>query len=273
MPDRVLRDELLKSARWWSVSSRAHDLWLGVFLSADDAARYSGAPFPLRTHCMAGTADDKEVEALLAELIKADLLREYKDAKGQRYLFMPRFNQRKRYVKTSRYPEPPKTINDITVIKSDSSQTQDVLKTNSSQTQVRPETRGVGVGVERSGEGLGIEHEKGGTVTQRAARLAAKLSTEPLTPDQEEERKALLRHQAATFKPKTVEGASPPPTPPVAKAPEGQVKTNGKHPPPTAGWTDAQVERKAIELKLPGIAGERYAALRVRVNAAMRPKP
>ena len=180
MPDRVIRDELITSERWWTCSPEARCLWLGVALSADDAGRYSGAAFPLRTRCMAGTVTDKRIEELLAELVAADLLRSYL-VDGRRYLFVPRFRQRQRYVKASRYPTPPKTINDLSENKTDSGQTQDGPKTATSQTEGGPKTRGVGVGVgeilSRRGVGVGDQPPVATDADVRALREADRQAT------------------------------------------------------------------------------------------------
>jgi|SRR6516162_104220 hypothetical protein len=151
MPDRYIRDELLSSARFWSVSSQAQVLFLACMLLADDAARLSAAPLALRLRGMAGTVDDARLGELLRELTHADLVRTYSVAGRGDFLFIPRFRQRKRYVAGSKHPPPPKEISDI----DDKSQTQVGPKPDSSQTTVRPKSdsslragaRGVGVGV------------------------------------------------------------------------------------------------------------------------------
>lgn len=76
---------------------------------------------------MAGTVAAERVEKLLLELMDADLVRVYHCADA-RYLFVPRFRQRLRFP-NSRYPEPPNEINDLAIIKTDSSKSKDVLKT------------------------------------------------------------------------------------------------------------------------------------------------
>jgi hypothetical protein len=147
MPDRVVRDELLTSERYWRCSAEARCLYVSLLLSVDDAARYTGAPFALRTRCMAGTVSHERIEVILAELVDADLVRRY-ERDGKPYLFVPRFRNRSRYIASSKYPEPPSEINDIVQKKSDSSQTQDRPKSDSSQTQDSHARAGVGVGVE-----------------------------------------------------------------------------------------------------------------------------
>jgi hypothetical protein len=128
-----VRDELLTSERYWKVSPEARCLFVGILLSADDTARFTGANFALRTKCMAGTVDSERIERLLTELVDVDLVRAYM-VKDARYLFVPRFRQRLRFEK-SKYPEPPKQISDLTEKKTDASQTQAVPKTDSRQSQ------------------------------------------------------------------------------------------------------------------------------------------
>lgn len=120
--DRVVRDELLTSERYWSVSIEAQRLFVHLILCADDLGRFSGKNYTIRTSCFPGqSVQAKKVEKLLAELQDADLVRVYQH-EGGRFLFIPRFRQRLRYFH-GRYPEPPKEINDLPKEKSDRSQT------------------------------------------------------------------------------------------------------------------------------------------------------
>jgi hypothetical protein len=122
MPDRVLRDEILTSERYWSVSIEAQRLFVHLILNADDLARFSGKNYTIRTACFPGQAvDPSKVEKMLAELQDVDLIRVYEIA-NERFLLIPRFKQRLRFT-TSRYPAPPKGISDLVEEKSDSSPT------------------------------------------------------------------------------------------------------------------------------------------------------
>lgn len=150
MPDRVVRDELLTSERYWRCSAEARCLYISILLCVDDAARYTGAPFALRTRCMAGTVSHERIEVILAELVDSDLIRRY-EVDRKPYLFVPRFRNRRRYVGSSQYPEPPNEINDLVDEKTDSSPTQVRPKSVSSQTQDSQARAGVGVGLERRG--------------------------------------------------------------------------------------------------------------------------
>jgi hypothetical protein len=131
MPDRLIRDELLNSERYWSVSDEAKLLYIHLILSADDTARYSGKNFTLRTRCFSGRGmETNRMEILLTELVDQDLIRLY-FVEDERFIFIPRFKQRLRYY-NSKYPEPPIQINDIDYKKTDSSLTQAIPKTDPS---------------------------------------------------------------------------------------------------------------------------------------------
>ncbi len=127
MPDRVLRDELLTSPRYWAVSIEAQRLYVHLILVADDTARFSGKNYTIRAACFPGhPVAAEKLDSLLAELVDQDLVRVYEHA-GERYLFIPRYRQRMRYPR-SKYPPPPQQINDIPMEKTDLGQSQDGLK-------------------------------------------------------------------------------------------------------------------------------------------------
>ncbi len=127
MPDRLVRDEILRSERYWTVSIEAQRLFLHLLLCVDDTARFSGKNYTIRSACYPGHAiEPAKVERLLAELQDVDLIRLYTEGE-ERFVFVPRFRQRLRFV-NSRYPAPPKEISDISIEKTVSSLTQDGLK-------------------------------------------------------------------------------------------------------------------------------------------------
>ena len=111
MSDRIVRDELLTSERYWRCSPEARNLFLSIILTVDDAARMSGSNFTLRTKCMAATIGPERVDAILAELVDCDLVRRY-IVDGAPYLFIPRFKNRRRYISGSKFPAPPAEIDD-----------------------------------------------------------------------------------------------------------------------------------------------------------------
>ena len=140
MSDRLIRDELLTSERYWSVSNDAKLFYIHILLNADDTARFSGKNFTLRSSCFPSQpVEEKHIERMLDELHAHDLIRLY-TVKNERFIFVPRFKQRLRFI-NSKYPEPPNEINDLSVEKSDSRRTQDRPKTDSSQQKRREEKR------------------------------------------------------------------------------------------------------------------------------------
>lgn len=161
VPDRIIRDELLTSERYWSVSIQAQQLYVHLLLVVDDAARFSGKNFTLRASCFPGKPiEANELERMLTELTDADLVRAY-FLGSERFIFVPRFRNRRRYVGTSKYPTPPNEINDLPSEKADLSQPKDI-----------PKSGGVGVG-----EGL----ERVNTRASAAALEPAALMADGLT--------------------------------------------------------------------------------------------
>jgi len=133
MPDRIIRDELLHSERYWSVSVSARIFFVHLMLVVDDTARFSGNNFSLRSACFPEQGvTPKALERMLAELISVDLVRTY-DLDAARFIFIPRFRQRLRFLK-SKYPSPPIEVNDLVTEKTDHSQSIVRLESDHSQT-------------------------------------------------------------------------------------------------------------------------------------------
>lgn len=136
MSDRIIRDELLTSERYWAVSNEAKLLYLHLILSVDDTARFSGKNFTLRASCFPSQPMEAvHMERMLDELQTQDLIRLYM-VDNERYVFIPRFKQRLRFV-NSKFPTPPNEINDLVIKKSDSSQTKDSPKPDSRPPKLR----------------------------------------------------------------------------------------------------------------------------------------
>lgn len=250
MPDRMLRDEILKSRRWWSVSSAARDLWLGVFLSADDACRYTGDAFDLRVRCMAGMVDEDTIERLLAELVAVDLLRVYEDEAGRRFLFIPRYRQRMRYVKTSHYPTPPNDISDLVGAKSDSSQTQAGPESTLSPTRASPKTdprltQDVRSEVEVKGNRKEVEKKRNEDDYAHATAFVAMAERLGLKPKTESQN-------------------------PVEKNPDQKPNGNGKTPPDDWWLTSNGITRKGLEIGLKPEYGEKTRAYKDRIFKALQ---
>jgi hypothetical protein len=155
MSDRIIRDELLTSERYWAISNDAKLLYIHLILNADDTARFSGKNFTIRTACFPGqVVDHNQIERMLDELQNQDLIRLYM-VDNERFVFIPRFKQRLRY-QTSRFPAPPNEINDLPEKKSDLSQTQDVPKSVSSQHKRREEKRSKDISHQVTPEGFDV---------------------------------------------------------------------------------------------------------------------
>lgn len=106
MADRLIRDELLTSERYCTVSRDARLLFVHLMLVADDFGNFSGKNFTVRASCFPGEQIDPEaLENWLSELVEKDLTRFY-EISGERYINIPRFRQRLRAMRP-KFPLPP----------------------------------------------------------------------------------------------------------------------------------------------------------------------
>lgn len=108
MPNRVIRESLLESERYWSVTMEAQLLFLHLLLLADDLGCVSVAYTFVRRRCFDSNPTVEKVSRLLGEIADADLVRLYDHDSGK-YAFIPRFRQRLQRM-TLRHPEPPMSI-------------------------------------------------------------------------------------------------------------------------------------------------------------------
>jgi hypothetical protein len=133
MSDRVIRDEILDSERYLSLTSdTARLLFIHFVLVADDLGNSEAGDLFVRRRLLATTTPEKAISALISELADADLIRAY-EVDGKRFIHIPRFRQRLRYT-NSKFPRPPEaiecqSIKDMMYKKSDLGQTQDGPKT------------------------------------------------------------------------------------------------------------------------------------------------
>lgn len=109
MPSRVIREGLLDSQRYWSVSIESRQLFIHLLLLADDFGLVSLAPVFLRRRCFDNPPPDAKIGKQLAELQDEDLVRVYEDGRGARYGFLPRFGQRLRMMRC-KHPMPPEAL-------------------------------------------------------------------------------------------------------------------------------------------------------------------
>jgi hypothetical protein len=108
MPNRVVREGLLDSGRYWSATIEARQLFMHLMLLADDFGCVSLAPAFVRRRCFDDGPAQEKIDRLITQLMDADLIRVY-DHEGARYGFIPRFGQRLKRM-TLKHPEPPAAI-------------------------------------------------------------------------------------------------------------------------------------------------------------------
>ena len=108
MPNRVIREGLLDSERYWACTIEARELYRHLQLLADDLGCVSLAPVFLRRRCFNSAPTNEHVDGLLEQLVAHDLVRMY-EALGARYGFLPRFGQRLRRMKL-KHPRPPQEM-------------------------------------------------------------------------------------------------------------------------------------------------------------------
>lgn len=108
MPSRMIREGILDSDRYWSVTIEARQLFWHLMLLADDLGCVSLAPAFIRRRCFDDGPSQEKIDRLIDQLMDVDLLRIY-EANGARYAFIPRFQQRLKRM-TLKHPEPPESI-------------------------------------------------------------------------------------------------------------------------------------------------------------------
>jgi hypothetical protein len=108
MPDRVIRDELLRSHRYRTLTSDTVRMLFMHLLLCVDALGNGEATTTAVCDAIGRPVDDPTVSKWLAELADCDLIRVYV-VDGKRYLHIPRFRQRLRYLK-GKHPRPPKEV-------------------------------------------------------------------------------------------------------------------------------------------------------------------
>lgn len=110
MPDRIIRDEILDSDRYWDLASDSARLLFDHFmLVADDLGNAEATNSFIRRRLLQATKpDDQAIGALLEDLARVDIARPY--AVGpKRYVHIPRFRQRLRSYKRVN-PRPPASV-------------------------------------------------------------------------------------------------------------------------------------------------------------------
>jgi hypothetical protein len=108
MPDRIIRDELLRSPRYRRLTTdTARLLFVHILLSVDSFGNMEAHASAVED-CLRRPTDAETAARLLDELSDAELIRMY-SVEGKKYLHVPRFRQRLRYLK-GKHPRPPAEI-------------------------------------------------------------------------------------------------------------------------------------------------------------------
>ena len=108
MPDRIIRDELMRSHRYVTLSSdTSRLLFVHLILSADALGNTEATTTALGI-IMGRPVDTETASKWLSELADVDLIRVY-EIGGKRFIHIPRYRQRLRYM-TGKHPRPPANI-------------------------------------------------------------------------------------------------------------------------------------------------------------------
>lgn len=104
----MIREGLLDSERYWSVTIEAQRMFFHMLLLADDFGCISVSPTFLRRRCFSDSPTVERIAKLLTELIDVDLIRTYEVDRAC-LAFIPRFKQRL-YRSTLKHAIPPESL-------------------------------------------------------------------------------------------------------------------------------------------------------------------
>lgn len=99
MPNRVIRDEILESARWLDLPTDTHRVvFIALVLRADDYGNFEGGPRRLFRfmHSFSQVKTDSDSVKLMSDLQDADLVLRY-EVQGMEYWHIPRFENKRQY--------------------------------------------------------------------------------------------------------------------------------------------------------------------------------
>lgn len=108
MPNRIIRESLLDSARYAGLTNEAKLLFFHMLLLADDFGCIGVSETFLRRRAFYDMPTGQKIAKLLNELVDVDLVRTY-EAQQAVYAFIPRFRQRLQR-NTLRHPKPPESL-------------------------------------------------------------------------------------------------------------------------------------------------------------------
>jgi hypothetical protein len=105
MPNRMIREGLLDSDRYWGCTIEARELFTHLMLLADDFGCVNMSQALIGRRCFDQRPTSEKLARLVTQLCDADLIRLYQSGVGT-YAFIPRFGQRLRRF-TLKFPRPP----------------------------------------------------------------------------------------------------------------------------------------------------------------------
>lgn len=105
MPNRVIREGILDSEKYWRCPIEARELYRHLQLLADDLGCGSLAPVLIRRRCFNAAPPQDVIDSLIQAVWDADLIRIYV-VDNLRFYFITKFNQRLRRMYL-RHPKPP----------------------------------------------------------------------------------------------------------------------------------------------------------------------
>jgi len=179
MPNRIIREGLLDSQRYWSVSNEARLLFVHLMLLADDFGLVSLAPVFVRRRCFDDAPPAARIDKMIEQLHDVDLIRVYQTPRGN-FAFIPRFRQRlQRH--TLQYPKPPRELysDDVAAAKIFSNiKDLDENSTDAQPLDIRSPTAEV-----KGSEVKGSEEKKALVPTGTRNKKACSKSPKPYTPE------------------------------------------------------------------------------------------
>lgn len=108
MPSRLIRDDMIDSERYWSVSIEARELFVHLLLRADEFGLFDAGPSFVRRTCFGDKLPPvTRVQAWLTELVGVDLIRLY-EHDHRSFGFVPNYGQRLRV--NPKLPMPPSDL-------------------------------------------------------------------------------------------------------------------------------------------------------------------
>lgn len=110
MSDKLIRDELLRSHRYQTLSTDTLKLFFVHLMLSSDGHSNAETSTTALSIIMGRTITDEVASSLLSELADKDLIRLY-EVEGKRYAHIPRSRQRIKHPK-AKHPRPPQNVED-----------------------------------------------------------------------------------------------------------------------------------------------------------------